>query len=298
MSNSKLVTVNVSAHENNYTLGRDGKKIEMVTIHHMAGILSAEQCGAIFQNPNRQASAHYGVGKDGEVGQYIDEANTAWANANWDSNCKAVTVETSNCEINGQWKVSDVVLNKLIELVADIAKRNKLGKLVKGQNLTWHSMYAITSCPGEYLLSKIDYIVEKANEINGYADKPAEPVAHKYKIGDEVVFSSCYTSSTAPIEEHIPANKMARNHGVITKIVEARNPYLLDNGLCWVNDGDIRGYYTNKNTNKNTTKNINAVADAVIRGEYGNGQDRVNKLIAEGYDPNEVQALVNKKLGY
>ena len=40
------------------------------------------------------------------------------------------------------------------------------------------------------------------------------------------------------------AAQMLRNHGVITRIVEgARNPYLLDNGLCWVNDGDIRGYY-------------------------------------------------------
>ena len=26
--------------------------------------------------------------------------------------------------------------------------------------------------------------------------------------------------------------------------MDAANPYLLDNGLCWVNDGDIRGSYT------------------------------------------------------
>ena len=293
MSNSNLVTIRVPAHDGNYSLGRNGRKIEMITIHHMAGVLSAEQCGNIFKEAGRQASAHYGVGKDGEVGQYVDEANTAWANANWDSNCRAVTVETSNCEKGGQWKVSDVVLEKLIELVADISKRNNLGKLVKGKNLTWHSMYAITSCPGEYLLSKIDYIVEKANKINGYEEKPVQPATHKYKIGDDVVFSSCYTSSTAPIEQHIPANKMARNHGVITKIVEARNPYLLDNGLCWVNDGDIRGYHTVNNAKKD----LNAVVDAVIRGEYGNNPQRAERLKADGYDPNEIQALVNKRYG-
>ena len=39
---------------------------------------------------------------------------------------------------------------------------------------------------------------------------------------------------------------------------------------------------------------IDAVAAAVMRGEYGNGQDRVTALRAAGYDPDEVQAAVNR----
>ena len=63
----------------------------------------------------------------------------------------------------------------------------------------------------------------------------------KYKIGDFVTFSTCYKSSTDPIAKAIPASRMLRNYGTITKINEGSlNPYLLDNGLCWVNDGDIR----------------------------------------------------------
>lgn len=63
----------------------------------------------------------------------------------------------------------------------------------------------------------------------------------KYKPGDKVKFSSCYKASNDPISKHIVASKMARNTGTITKVIKgARNPYLLDNGLCWVNDGDIR----------------------------------------------------------
>lgn len=154
MSNSSLVTVKVSANSSNYTVGRSGRKIEMIAIHHMAGILTAKQCGNIFAKAGRGGSSHYGIGKDGELGLYVDEANTAWTNSNWDSNCKSVTIETSNCEIGGDWKVSDKVLNKLIELVADIAKRNKLGKLVKGKNLVWHSMYTATSCPRKILIKQ------------------------------------------------------------------------------------------------------------------------------------------------
>lgn len=76
-------------------------------------------------------------------------------------------------------------------------------------------------------------------------DKPETKPTTKYKEGDHVVFSTCYASSTDPIAKAIPSTEMARNHGEITKIIPgARNPYLLDGSLCWVNDGDIRGFYS------------------------------------------------------
>lgn len=63
----------------------------------------------------------------------------------------------------------------------------------------------------------------------------------KYHVGQKVRFSTCYASSTDPIAKAIPATKMLRDNGTITKIIAgAHNPYLLDNGLCWVNSGDIR----------------------------------------------------------
>ena len=76
--------------------------------------------------------------------------------------------------------------------------------------------------------------------------KPQQPTT-KYKEGQHVVFSTCYKSSTDPISKAIPASKMTRNHGVITGIYPGtHNPYLLDNNLCFVNDGDIRGLYTDE----------------------------------------------------
>lgn len=166
MAKSSLATATYAAYKGNYTVGRSGRKIQAITIHHMAGKLTAKQCGAIFQTVGRNGSAHYGIGYNGEIANYVDESNTAWTNSNWDSNCKSVTIETSNDENGGNWHVSDASLNSLIKLVADIAKRNNLGKLVKGKNLTWHSMFANTSCPGTYLMSKIDYIIEQANKLN------------------------------------------------------------------------------------------------------------------------------------
>ena len=178
MSKSSLVNVNVPAYEGNYTKGRSGRKIEAITIHHMAGRLTAEQCGKIFQQIGRYGSSHYGIGYDGRIGQYIDETDTAWTNSNWDSNCKSVTIETSDND--NSWYVNDTTLNSLIKLVADIAKRNNLGTLVPGKKLTWHSMFTSTTCPGDYLRSKMQYIADEANKINCGSSVPSSNVVNVY----------------------------------------------------------------------------------------------------------------------
>ena len=164
MSKSSLVQVVVPADEGNYTKGRSGRSIEAITIHHMAGRLTAEQCGRIFQAKGRYGSSHYGVGYDGSIANYVDEENTAWTNSNWDSNCKSITIEISDND--NSWYVNDTTLNDVIKLVADIAKRRGLGTLVPGKNLTWHSMFTNTTCPGDYLRSKMQYIADEANKIN------------------------------------------------------------------------------------------------------------------------------------
>lgn len=185
MSNSKLVTETYPAYEGNYTKGRN-TEIKAITIHHMASKLTAKECGAIFQRVGRKGSSNYGIGYNGEIALYVDEENTPWTNSNWNSNCESVTIETSNDVVGGKWHVSDKSLESLIKLVADIAIRNNLGLLVKGKNLTWHQLVADkkypTACPGPYLISKLDYIIEKANEIIN-PPKKEEP---KFEIGDKV----------------------------------------------------------------------------------------------------------------
>lgn len=179
MSKSSLTQIIVPADEGNYTKGRSGRNIEAITIHHMAGRLTAEQCGRIFQAKGRYGSSHYGVGYDGSIANYVDEEDTAWTNSNWDSNCKSVTIETSDND--NSWYVNDITLNALIKLVADIAKRRNLGKLVPGKNLTWHSMFTNTTCPGDYLRSKMQYIADEANKINNESTSNEVNVYYRVK---------------------------------------------------------------------------------------------------------------------
>ena len=60
----------------NFWSGRQGYKPEFVVIHIMAGTLVGTD--SWFNNPKSQVSAHYGIGKKGEIHQYVKEEDTAW----------------------------------------------------------------------------------------------------------------------------------------------------------------------------------------------------------------------------
>lgn len=165
MSNSNLV--NYTKISPNSTNPRKDN-IKKLTIHHMAGNLSVEACGNVFAPASREASANYGIGTDGRVGLYVEEKNRAWTSSNADNDNQAVTIEVANDVIGGNWHVSDVALNKLIELCVDICKRNGIRKLNytgdNNGNLTRHNMFASTACPGPYLQSKFIYIADEVNK--------------------------------------------------------------------------------------------------------------------------------------
>ena len=166
MSNSSLV--NYTLWSPNYD-SRGGVAIRDITIHHMAGNLSVETCGSVFRS--RPASAHYGIGSDGRIGQYVDERYAAWANGNFASNQRSVTIEVANDQIGGNWHVSDKALASCIKLVADICRRNGIKKLNftgdTSGNLTAHRMFMSTACPGPYLYSKFSYIAAEVNKLLG-----------------------------------------------------------------------------------------------------------------------------------
>lgn len=170
MSNSALATKYMPAHANNY-YGQRTAPISEIIIHHMAAKWTAERCAQSFQSATRGASATYCIGYNGEIVRCLDESIAPGTSSSKTADNRAVTIEVANSSMGGNWPVSDASLNSLIKLVADIAKRNNLGTLVKGKNVTWHQMYAATACPGPYLLSKMDYIVSKANAINAPALK-------------------------------------------------------------------------------------------------------------------------------
>ena len=255
MSKSSLVQIVVPADEGNYTKGRSGRNIEAITLHHMAGRLTAEQCGRIFQAKGRYGSSHYGVGYDGSIANYVDEEDTAWTNSNWDSNCKSITIEISDND--NSWYVNDTTLNAVIKLVADIAKRRGLGTLIPGKNLTWHSMFTSTTCPGDYLRSKMQYIANEANKINS-----EEPIKEKTteELAREVIEGKYGNGED---RKNALGDRYAEVQARVNEILAPAPEPSVD---------------------------ILDLVRKTIRGDFGNGEDRKSAL-GSNYD--EVQRQVN-----
>ena len=107
---------------------------------------------------------------------------------------------------------------------------------------------------------------------------PSPTPTRKWNIGDYVCIDGVYVSSDSS-EELTPAV----DHGKITRIVDARNPYLLNDGnIGWVNDDCITGRYDESS--------LLLLVKMTIRGDFGNGEERKQKL---GGRYTEVQRQVN-----
>lgn len=70
---------------NNFWVGRDGEKAVAIVDHCMSkgatGVRATlEGCWSHFSNPKSEVSAHFGVGKDGRVWQFVNLNDTAWSN--------------------------------------------------------------------------------------------------------------------------------------------------------------------------------------------------------------------------
>lgn len=176
MSNSSLVDyVKISP---NKTSPRN-HKIDRITIHHMAGNLSVETCGNVFAPSSRQASANYGIDSDGRVGMYVEEKDRSWCSSNKANDHRAVTIEVADDQGGPNWHSSYKAMNKLVELCADICKRNGISRLNytgdTNGNLTMHKWFAATDCPGAYLESKFPWIAEQVNTILSGKSNTAAP---------------------------------------------------------------------------------------------------------------------------
>lgn len=114
-------------------------------------------------------------------------------------------------------------------------------------------------------------------------DTPAPEPTRKWHLGDYVTINGVYVSSDSKEEL-----KPAISHGKITTVIDARNPYLLNYGnIGWVNDGCITGRYDEGS--------LLILVKQTIRGDYGNGEERKQKL---GGRYQEVQRQVNENYAH
>ena len=301
--------------------------ISKITIHHMAGNLSIETCGNVFLNPNKQASSNYGIGSDGRIACYVEEEDHPWTSANWENDDRAITIEVANSESGGDWPISQAAYASLISLCADICNRYGIYPYYDGTpsaTLTEHCMFVATNCPGPTIHSmQVNHVIEidiRAAMAGGAVTPQPTPavsgdvedlalraIAGEFGNGDarRAALGDMYSAVQARINE-MYGGVVATTDYSIDAIAYRVIAGEFGNGVDRINALAAAGYdnvAVQQRVNEilqggdNTASaqdDMSDIAEAVYRGDYGNGQDRINALRAAGYDPDAVQRAVDQ----
>lgn len=314
MSNSPLVSYTKLSPNHS---GKRTHSIDRITPHCVVGQCSVETLGNIFYPTSRQASCQYGIGVDGRVGMYVEEKHRSWCSSSNENDQRAITIECAS-DTQHPYAFKDVVYNKLIELCVDICKRNGKKKLLwlgdknKTLNynpasdemvLTVHRWFANKSCPGDWMYARMSDLASKVTAKLGSSQTgntgSSEDVLYRVQTGA--------FSNKANADAMLAKVKAA---GFDTYMVKVDNLYKIQVGAfskkanadamaTKLKAAGFDTYVTIKSgtaVSSTSKKTVDEIAREVIQGLWGNGQDRVNRLKAAGYDASAVQNRVNQLL--
>lgn len=160
-----------------------------VVLHIMQGTLWGSD--SWFRNPSAQASAHFGVGKDGTILQWVDTSDRAWAQAGGNRTWISIEHEGKSGE---SLTAAQIAADGKIVAWAHKTHGVKLQSTdsVTGRGLGWHGMGGSawgghTACPGTPIKNQRDEILKAAgaSDTGGSTDGgSASTTTYTVKKGD------------------------------------------------------------------------------------------------------------------
>ena len=260
--------------------GQRTHSIDRITPHCVVGQLSAESICGCFTSPPRQASCNYGIGMDGKVSLCVEEKNRSWCSSSNANDQRAVTIECASDKTE-PYAMNSRVYDSLIKLCTDICRRNGKKKLLwfgdrnKTLNytpksdemvLTVHRWFANKSCPGDWLYARLGDLAAKVTAALGSSSEP-KPASQLYRV------RKTWADSKS-------------QKGAFSVLANAKKCADSNKGYSVFDEDGRKVYPADSSTAK---KSVDTIAREVIRGDWGNGDERKKKLTAAGYDYPAVQ---------
>jgi N-acetylmuramoyl-L-alanine amidase len=115
----------------------DARRPNLVVLHHTSNG-SLDRALATLTDPARKVSAHYLIGRDGDILRLVEEKDRAWhAGASWwggntDVNSASIGIELDN---DGFEPFADAQIDALLRLLAEITRRYG----IPGANVVGHA---------------------------------------------------------------------------------------------------------------------------------------------------------------
>ena len=318
MSRMADVAEFIQCDSRNYTAGRQGNRISKIVVHYTGTEASAHNNLLYFSRSSAGASAHYFIDRDGALRQSVSEGDTAWHAGHWGTNLCSVGIEV----VSGGSDFTEAQIETLAALVAEIRSRCGIG----ADNVIRH--YDVTGklCPAPYvdggkwaaLRARIcGGNVSGGNSYSGGSSVEGDTAdlarrvingefgngdARKAALGDRYsevqaevnrILSGGGESGSGGSSQPVDIDDLARRviNGEFGNGGDRRNALGSNYDAVQARVNEMLGCGGSSGSSGGV--DIESLAWAVINGDYGNGEERRQRLGAN-YDA--VQRRVNEIL--
>lgn len=304
---------------------------DVVTLHHNGGRLTHD--GVMSTWTSREASAHFNIDAAGTAAQFVRLNEYAWATGSTEGNRRSISIEMANETVGPEWRVGEYTWRYAARLAAWI-HANVFGWRPSRESLVVHHHWSNTACAGPYIDKMFDRILEATinyyNEFTaGHGGPSVPPPSSGDKSIEDVAREVIAGSWGNGLDRHHMLEAAGYNYdevqGEVNRILSGNSQTQPTKGFDEVVDEVLRGLWGNdpERRDRLTAAGYDAreiqervnirygagapspdakpgprsVAAAVIRGEWGNGEDRRVRLTNAGYDYRTIQDEVNRQLG-
>ena len=276
------------------------ESIDFVVIHNDAGSMTPEQYVDWLRYRDKSLGiAHYYCNRN-TIARVIDTFNIGYHTGDWWSNCRSIGYEV--CE---SMKVSDeeFLQNEDVTLMQATEDLIYYGLPINTSTVRLHHEFVPTTCP------------HRSMELHGNSTESVKNyfvsrMRYFATLGNTVEEMLGQVSEEATVQETVTEKQTQSPSGGDKSVEEVAQEVL--QGL-WGNGQDrydsltSAGYdaqavqdkvnsILNGGQDYNNYTNLDDVANEVIQGLWGNGQERFDNLTNAGYDAQAVQNRVNELL--
>ena len=276
--------------------------IDFVVIHNDAGSMTPEQYVNWLVNRDKSLGiAHYYCNRN-TIARVIDTFNIGYHTGDWWSNCRSIGYEV--CE---SMKVSDeeFLQNEDMTLMQATEDLIYYGLPINTNTVRLHHEFVPTTCPHR----SMELHGGTTESVKNYFVSRMQYFASLGSTVDEMLGQ---VSSEPTVQETVKSEKPAKNRGGGKSVDEVAQEVLQG---VWGNGEERFNSLTNAGYDAQAVQNrvnsllsgeatdydvdntdLDSVANEVLQGVWGNGQERYDRLANAGYDAQAVQDRVNSLL--
>ena len=271
------------------------ESFDFVVIHNDAGRMKPQRYISFLRNRDKALGiAHFYCNRDTIV-QVVPIENIGYHTGDWWSNCRSVGYEV--CE---SLSASDeeFLQNEEVTLLKAAADLVEAGMPISRETVRLHHEFVPTDCPhrsmelhGGTTESVRSYFIERMQYFASLGNNLAE-ILHKYFPEEEFRMKTWERYEVFNDDNEVVRQVMRGEWGV----GQERIQQLTDAGY----DAERIQEKVNlalQGSQINDIKTTDTLAYEVIQGDWGNGEERKERLEAAGYDYDAVQQKVNEILG-